>query len=130
MDICVLLTAMNFVHLESREGCPFRPGQVKGLTRREGGNPVTVADIVVGAGLEFSSWGKESVNDSEGRSFLLPAKNEGLVVRVSESASTADWAYNVRSQRIVIDYQSCRQRKFSAAQKCFLTDPDERIQIH
>src|SRR5689334_12512687 len=111
MDIRILLTAMNFVHLESREDCPFRPGKVKGLTRREGGNPVTVADIVVGAGLEFSSWGKESVNDSEGGSLLLPTKNEGLVVRVSESSPTADWAHNIRGQRIVIDDQSCRKRK-------------------
>ena len=60
MDIGVLLSAVNFVHLKSREGGPFRSRHVKGLTRRESGNPVTVAHIVVGAGLEFPSWGEES----------------------------------------------------------------------
>ncbi len=90
MDIRVFLSTMNFVHLESRERCSFRLGQVKRLSRRKGGNPVTRADIVVGAGPEFPSWGQESVNDSDGGPVFLPRKNERLIVRVSESATTTD----------------------------------------
>src|SRR5437667_8759925 len=77
---------MNFVHLESREGCPFHLGQIKRLARREGGDPITRADVVIGAGLEFPSWGQESVNRPDGGPILLPAKNERLVIRVTKAA--------------------------------------------
>src|SRR4051794_18977417 len=52
MNLCALLRAVKFVHLEGGNNGRFSTGQVKGLPRRGNVSPIPGTDVVIRGGVE------------------------------------------------------------------------------
>src|SRR5215469_379087 len=94
--------------------------------------PIAGADIVACTYIKSSRRSKKSVNSAKIGPLCAPTEDERLIIRVRQSATTADSPIHIRGERVVGDRDCGGHGKKCSADKVDIsfTDPHQGIHVH
>src|SRR6187549_3273719 len=98
MNTGAFLRRVKFVHLKSRKRCCLVRREIDGLPRCAHMRPVSRSDVVVRIGVEPSGRCEKSIDGANVDALRLPAKDEGLIVRVRKASATTDMSIRIGLQ--------------------------------